>query len=1673
MKKLIIICVATAMTSAAYALPSDDFNDNSMNTSLWNLYQESPNVWLDETNERLEIRSTADANGEVADYYANGWGFSTANNFSFRAYFHCNWPSEPGYSDFINILLGLVKSRVVPVTVRNNSVAIVAGYYVDEYGIEPYFHCGKFTNDGTYVVEGQKTRSQDNGILYISYDASKDELYLSDIGYWAANAWVTIPGLLKGEWGSAVVIPGLGSGYVYNAALDSGEAYLDNFVVDSGTVVPNPADVLLSDNFNDNSINTSMWNLYQESSNVWLDETNQRLEMHSTILAADAGALYFAHDWGFLTTDNFSFKTDFHNSYISDINIPAWTQVMLGLAKGSDPAAGRSNSARIEVAWDTGNTGGSSHPSVFHYAYCIDGNESDFDIPRDSIDGTVYFSYDAGADELYLSHTGYWKTNSWDTITGLLKGRWGGDVVSPFLGGSADWGAALDSGDACLDNFVVDSGTIVPLLFGIYVDDNASGDPGPGNPNISDPLEDGSQEHPFDSIQEAIDTAVDGNTVVVLDGTYTGTGNRDIDFWGMAITVCSRNGPENCIVDCQGGEQLCRGFIFQNGEGADSILDGFTIINGYETYENVGGGILCYSSSPTINNCIIRNNMGDMGGGIYCENNSNPTISNCTISNNIASWGTGGGIYCGWNSSPTIIDCNINNNSSDGIWIDSYAFVEGTTSFASNNLTGNGTLMIEPNAILDVSDCNLSCSIVGIGTILVPAGREFVIENEAVVDLSGDGTLQCNGLLRVKDYGNLLYTNLNVARASFENNAVVAYNTITTSVLAPYGQLLVKDTASITGNDIYAAGDRYLDLNPSTFAGTIQGNSISVTITEGTGNISAGLFELRGYDVNCPSPPCPPGIFSLPEVPEFGLSTWTIDRMELVEGAKVTLTNRVDFQYPYDEGSEYEVLYVKQLILGPNSVLDTAFNRLYYETLEKDSTAEVKNTSLLGFSLGKIDFDEEEFATCIVHNNFIDLNPAPPNTTRIQVERVESLQPDPTGMMWLRNLRDIDPNSPTYGDIINTRAKALFAKCTEEKILIRFKYLFNTAEPGTELVVYLSDVPELLPHNDPQRNYHYIEVARIPAPPPGRPGSPGSGRFGVFQKTVSTEDLNFREGTRIEVELVEPQQGVLRSFSAIDTGLESAPPPGASVFLDSWSAEVHCAGICLDLTGDNYVDEIDFLTVICACGCASELLPGGTGDYVCFEGPFGHDGYIDSYDTSGWDWTLNSGNRKNLCDAVPLSEGMESASLEAGDLNASGIALFANPPGDFNDLLIAGKTSDVSTKLKDRLYVFDSSFKYVRSLSFASERCNIRIVQDPNGQLYEINLEAGVRQLDDQSHKIIIPRNQVTFANEPRYNKSATVYVGIKGEGSYAVGRPILDAAFDTNGYVYVAPVVVNPDGNEPYAAAAKLQLLSSGTPPYKVVKIYDDPPPPGDNQYRNNLRETEIDSAGNIYVLNAHSLNESDILFRYKPNGTIERLELAKPDVNLPDPIGMYMSNATDMLYLASAQYNPEDSNSSIVYGISTKGNLTLTRSITITNMHHATSITEDPATGSLWVVGFNMDIPEYPDPTKPPFYYPRLAKVPLGSNNVQAQSPSGSYDLAMPLSVVWTKTVNCGGADLNKSNRVNFDDFAILRSRWRNSNCTPPTWCDGADLNNSKTVELMDVAVLARHWLETGCLD
>ncbi len=158
-----------------------------------------------------------------------------------------------------------------------------------------------------------------------------------------------------------------------------------------------------------------------------------------------------------------------------------------------------------------------------------------------------------------------------------------------------------------------------------YVDDDAC--PGPGS---------GSQGDPFCRIQDGIAAASGGDTVLVLPGTYF----ESIDFLGKAIEVKSSGGAAATVIVGDGvtGAGVTPVVTFANGEGRDSLLEGFTITGG-GLFTTVAG-ILCWSS-PTIRANIIKENSGyDGAGGIIST--ANALIVQNVFLDNGATFSTGG-----------------------------------------------------------------------------------------------------------------------------------------------------------------------------------------------------------------------------------------------------------------------------------------------------------------------------------------------------------------------------------------------------------------------------------------------------------------------------------------------------------------------------------------------------------------------------------------------------------------------------------------------------------------------------------------------------------------------------------------------------------------------------------------------------------------------------------------------------------------------------------------------------------------------------------------------------------------------------------------------------------------------------------------------------------------------
>jgi len=159
---------------------------------------------------------------------------------------------------------------------------------------------------------------------------------------------------------------------------------------------------------------------------------------------------------------------------------------------------------------------------------------------------------------------------------------------------------------------------------------------------------DGTGDYP--TIQAAIDAVSDGDEIVLAPGTYTGQGNRDIDFRGKAITLRSADPYDADIVaatviDCQGSrDEPHGGLSLRYVRPPGATLAGLTISNGWARW---GGGVYCGSSSLTIADCIFRNNTAEVAGGAVCfEGGGALTILRCLIAENcVEDGGEGAGLY--------------------------------------------------------------------------------------------------------------------------------------------------------------------------------------------------------------------------------------------------------------------------------------------------------------------------------------------------------------------------------------------------------------------------------------------------------------------------------------------------------------------------------------------------------------------------------------------------------------------------------------------------------------------------------------------------------------------------------------------------------------------------------------------------------------------------------------------------------------------------------------------------------------------------------------------------------------------------------------------------------------------------------------------------------------------
>ncbi|MAE71301.1 MAG: hypothetical protein CME06_12645 [Gemmatimonadetes bacterium] len=199
---------------------------------------------------------------------------------------------------------------------------------------------------------------------------------------------------------------------------------------------------------------------------------------------------------------------------------------------------------------------------------------------------------------------------------------------------------------------------------------------------------------------------------MIAPGTHD---EHDIDFLGKGITVRGED-PEDeatvaaTIVDATG---LGRVFHFSAGGTSSALLTGLTVRGGSVIDDwRGGGGILCESSSPTIELCVIEANSSEEPGGGICCRDSSPSIRRCELRDNSGEYGAA--LYAG--DSTVEIERTLFAYNSASVSGGAMSLSGGSTGLANCVMIGNDARSggaIDLNGGSDGSETNLlACTLI-------------------------------------------------------------------------------------------------------------------------------------------------------------------------------------------------------------------------------------------------------------------------------------------------------------------------------------------------------------------------------------------------------------------------------------------------------------------------------------------------------------------------------------------------------------------------------------------------------------------------------------------------------------------------------------------------------------------------------------------------------------------------------------------------------------------------------------------------------------------------------------------------------------------------------------------------------------------------------------------------
>ena len=136
------------------------------------------------------------------------------------------------------------------------------------------------------------------------------------------------------------------------------------------------------------------------------------------------------------------------------------------------------------------------------------------------------------------------------------------------------------------------------------------------------------------TLQEAVDAAGFGDVLCAEPGVYP----EALDFDGKVVQLIGLGGSAGTTID---GNQSGTVVTFASGESSSTVLQGFTVTDGFATS---GGGVRIEGASPSLVDVVVTANVAhNHGGGVYVSS-GNPSFDHVRIQGNRAD-GEGGGMY--------------------------------------------------------------------------------------------------------------------------------------------------------------------------------------------------------------------------------------------------------------------------------------------------------------------------------------------------------------------------------------------------------------------------------------------------------------------------------------------------------------------------------------------------------------------------------------------------------------------------------------------------------------------------------------------------------------------------------------------------------------------------------------------------------------------------------------------------------------------------------------------------------------------------------------------------------------------------------------------------------------------------------------------------------------------